>query len=199
MPKSGKGGGFERLIADQLSAWWTGEEDWRVLWRTSNSGGMATVRGKKGKKANLHCGDLCAIDPIAEPLTRVITFELKRGYSKTTIHDLLDKPERSAKQVWESWIEQASAARKQSGSYSWAIISRRDKRNALITLPRKFAAVLFQEQEDCTLPFGLDVYPLLGMQAQVKAVGIVSTVTTTLSNFLLWVKPQQIKALAEQC
>ena len=37
----------------------------------------------------------------------LVTFELKKGYNKDTIADLLDKPSGAAQQQFDKWIEKA--------------------------------------------------------------------------------------------
>ncbi|MBM3120244.1 MAG: hypothetical protein FJ006_12010, partial [Chloroflexi bacterium] len=60
---SSKGASFERDISRQLSLWWTHGERDDVFWRSSMSGGRATVRAKKGQKTAYQNGDITATDP----------------------------------------------------------------------------------------------------------------------------------------
>lgn len=141
MSGKNKGNTFERSICTLLSEWWTQDESpprQDVFWRTASSGGRATQRGRKGKQTKNHCGDICATDPIGQPLIDVITWELKRGYNKDTIADLLDKPEGTAKTAYEKWILQARESQKHAGSQSWAIIVKRDRRYPLVIIPSYF-------------------------------------------------------------
>lgn len=133
-----KGSSFERAFCDQLSEWWTGEKGRRVFWRSSNSGGMATLRNKKGKKTKQHCGDVCSIDPIGFPLTDFLTIELKRGYSRHTIADLLDKPSGAAKQLYEKWFEQAEKAAESAGTPYWILVVKRDHREPVVFIDNEF-------------------------------------------------------------
>lgn len=133
-----KGSSFERDICRQLSLWWTADlptlrDD--CFWRTSNSGGRATVRGKKKQTTSGHYGDICATDSVGEDLLKVVTIELKRGYNKHSLFDLIDKPAKAAKQEWEKWIEQAIASSILAKTKYWMIISRRDRRETLVTIP----------------------------------------------------------------
>jgi hypothetical protein len=138
--KSSKGGSFERQFCYRLSEWWTGDADSCVFWRTSQSGGRATVRSRKGKRTSGHHGDICATDPCAEPFFKLFCLELKRGYSRCSIQDLLDRPKRAAKQEYEKWVEQAELSRKGSGARYWLIVLRRDKREALVMFPHGLVA-----------------------------------------------------------
>src|SRR3954464_11883516 len=98
--RAGKGASFERDLCKRLSLWWTDGERDDVFWRTSQSGGRATSRTKKGKKTKNSYGDICAVDPIGQPLLDLITFEVKRGYNKDSFTDLLDKPKSSIYMKW---------------------------------------------------------------------------------------------------
>lgn len=130
-----KGSQFEREVCRDLSRWWTQDEDRDdVFWRSSNSGGRATVRGRRGKKTHGQAGDIAATDPIGGPLLQFITIEAKRGYSSHTIAELLDRPKGAAQQMWEAWIQQAVEAAQRNGSFSWMIIAKRDKRDRIVML-----------------------------------------------------------------
>lgn len=131
-----KGSQFERDICRQLSLWWSDGKHDDLFWRTSQSGGRATVRGRKGLGTRGHCGDICSTDSEGEPLTRLITFELKRGYNTATVHDLIDRAKKDRPKVYETWIAQAHAAAQRAGTPFWCIIHRRDKRLPTVTLPR---------------------------------------------------------------
>lgn len=138
MTKAAKGPQFERWLCEQLSLWWTKdlkEPRTDIFWRTSNSGGRATNRGKKGKRTKGQYGDIAAIDPIGQPLLDLLTIEVKRGYNKYTITDLLDRPEKAAKQKYETWIEKAIHDHELAGSMSWLLIVKRDRREPMVILP----------------------------------------------------------------
>jgi hypothetical protein len=133
--KALKGSRFERWFCKELSLWWTENARDDVFWRTAGSGGRATNRGKKGHKTAGAYGDIAATDSCGEPLLRFFTFELKRGYQKDTVHDLLDRPEKAALQTYEKWILQAEESAKLAGSKGWAIITCRDRREPMILFP----------------------------------------------------------------
>lgn len=123
-----KGGPFERDVAHHLSKWWTGGRD-DTVWRTPGSGGRATVRRKKGKATFGQAGDLCSTDPVSRGLFRVFAFELKCGYTQVTLNDLIDRPKGFAYQPdgWDGWVEQARAARKETGAACWCLIHHRNR------------------------------------------------------------------------
>lgn len=138
----GKGASFEREFCKQLSLWWTKGERDDVFWRTHGSGARATQRAKAGKRTKGQYGDVCATDPIGIPLTELIVFSLKRGCSKHSLQDLLDCPKR-LQDGWETWIEEVEEVHRQSGSKSWIIVVRRDRRNAIGVMPLEDIRELF--------------------------------------------------------
>ena len=136
--KASKGSAFERKFCRQLSLWWTqdlAEPRDDVFWRTSNSGGRATTRRKKDLETCNQIGDICAVDPIGIPFLKAFTVECKRGYSKCTLQDILDKPKRGKKQQWEKWIEKLVKEAEQAKSLSWLLVIQRDRREALAITP----------------------------------------------------------------
>lgn len=137
-----KGGQFERDFSTQLSLWWTKGQNDSVFWRTSNSGGRATVRQQKGKFTYGQFGDITSIDPIGEPLVRYMIFELKRGYPKADITRLIDKPKKAKEEIYEEWIRKSMKNAKQSNCPSWCIVHKKDRREATITLPSDIAGRL---------------------------------------------------------
>lgn len=198
--KSGKGSSFERDICRQLSLWWSSQlpitrDD--IFWRTSGSGARSTSRAKSGKKANLHCGDICAIDPIGQSFIDCFTVEIKRGYSRCTIADLLDKSPQAAEQQYEKWIAKAVEDQKRAGSLYWLLIVRRNQRRATVFMPMDF---IIQLQMNV---FGNHVVypqPYLEMEIMVwmenktlrESVGIIGM---PLEIFLETIKPRNILKL----
>ena len=133
--KSGKGSTYEREMCRTLSLWWSDQERDDLFWRSSNSGGRATSRSRRGKATYGQHGDVAAVDPIGAPLTNAFTIEIKRGYSRYSIFDVIDKPSTSAMQHYEEWIDQAAGTSNRAGTWSWLLITRADRREALVTLP----------------------------------------------------------------
>lgn len=132
----GKGSEFERLICKKLSMWWTNGERDDVFWRTSMSGGRATVRTKQGKATEMQHGDISAVDPIGVPLIKAVTLELKRGYGKASPFDLLDA-NHTATLEWCLFLKQVKAAQKAGNTPWWAVIFQRDRRSICIAFPRE--------------------------------------------------------------
>ncbi|MFN7317947.1 MAG: hypothetical protein ACK5S6_00425 [bacterium] len=129
MPRSSKGGAFERDISRQLSLWWSGgqHDDW--FWRTGGSGGRATNRAKSGKETVNGYGDIMAQCGEAQKLLDVVTIECKKGYNIVSISDLLDLKSGGTMQ---KFIDQATKAASLAGTPHWAIIHKRDRRETLL-------------------------------------------------------------------
>lgn len=152
---SKKGSQFERDIAKKLSLWWTKDVRDDIFWRTSQSGGRATTRAKKGKTTANSEGDLCAIDPIGQPLMDRFVIELKKGYNKDSLIDLVDSPVGKQVGMYPKWIkkvkEQAEKDRKQ-----WLLIVKKDRRKELIVFNNITA--YFLDLVDCTCHLIYDVH-----------------------------------------
>ena len=133
--KSSKGSDFERAICKQLGLWWTNGERDDVFWRTSQSGGRATQRTKQGVATRNEYGDIHATDIGGYPLTNLATIEVKKGYTRQTIFDMLDKLPRETKQPYKLFLRQAIEQHYEAGSFSWWLISKRDYKNTMLTIP----------------------------------------------------------------
>lgn len=72
-----KGSAFEREIAEKLSRWSTYGDRSDIYWRSSMSGGRATVARKKGQLLQAQTGDLSAIHSLGEPFLDKFYVELK--------------------------------------------------------------------------------------------------------------------------
>lgn len=158
-----KGSEFEREFCKDLSLWWTDQERDDIFWRSSNSGGRATVRAKVGRTTAGQYGDVAAIDFDGLPLLELMTMELKRGYSKNTIQDLVDKKDSAAVQVWEKWIHQTITSATLAGSKSWLMVVRRDRRDTIVFFPTQFYE--FLKTKTC---FQNQPVPLLRLQTKIK-------------------------------
>ena len=85
-----KGSSFERYLCERLSLWISNGERGDLLWRSSNSGGTATNRFRRGSNATSQVGDICAVDPIGHAFTDVFYVEAKH-YSNLSIDSFLLK------------------------------------------------------------------------------------------------------------
>jgi hypothetical protein len=71
-----KGSSFERVICKSLSLWITKGKSADAFWRSSLSGGRATVAHRKGQSVR-QAGDICAVAPEGHSLTDRFYFECK--------------------------------------------------------------------------------------------------------------------------
>jgi hypothetical protein len=143
--KAKKGAQFEREFCVNLSTWWTRGVSQECFWRSSNSGGRATVRGRKGHDRSNHAGDVAATDPNGHALMKLICFELKRGYNKVHPESILSSPTTAARSEFEKWVAQAISAKERLGSKHWAIVHKKDKHDPVIYLPHTLVADLDAE------------------------------------------------------
>jgi hypothetical protein len=125
-----KGSAFERDFARKLSLWWSEgkADDW--FWRLGGSGGRATNRAKSGRNTANGYGDIAAQCPEAQKLLNIVTFELKRGFNRISIQDLLDKP--NGPNQMRDFIEQAKRSASLAGTQYWVLVFKRDLREELI-------------------------------------------------------------------
>lgn len=188
--RSKKGGAFERRFSERLSLWWTGDSE-DAFWRASQSGGRATVRGRKGKSTAGHYGDIAATDDRGLPLMRLLVLELKKGYKDATVHHLLDKPATAADQFYEQWIAQAKASAALAGVPYWMVVHQRDRREPLVLLPADLSEALAREAGagDTGCVFAP---PVARLTLALPDDGTESVVVTTLDNFLTAVEPSHV-------
>ncbi len=186
-----KGSGYERAICKRLSLWWTQDEDpprTDIFWRSTTSGARATGRAKKGLKTCNSYGDICTVDPVGQPLLDLVTIEVKRGYNKHSIQDLLDKGPKAAKQVYQGWIEKAVRDHEQADSFSWMVIVKRDKREPLALFP--------EELEDALPPLNKMIFNLPSVMMDIE-IGYrdITVFVMPLENFLGMVQTGDILAV----
>ena len=137
MSRSYKGGEFEREICKLLSYWWTEGMRDDVFWRSSQSGGRATLRARKGKETYGSYGDIAAVDPIGDPLLKMFTIELKRGSSYGCLGDLLDFKLENSRHPWVAALLQAIRAHQAAKSHAWMMICKRDFRLPIVYMERR--------------------------------------------------------------
>lgn len=193
-----KGTAWEREICKLLSLWWSGGTNDAIFYRTGGSGGRATRRGRKGLSTHNHCGDVQASDPVGEPLIKLMTLEIKRGYSTETLHNVLDAPEpkrgkgyKETKPMYQQWIDQAKESAEHARSIGWAIIHRRDKRRTLITLSDRLWWAIYHSYQVNGIPFA---YPRPRLMLHPWD-GSPPIMTVRLEDFLKETSPEFIKNL----
>jgi len=190
MPKQGKGSSFEREICKTLSLWWTNGKDEDVFWRTAGSGARAKTRSKKDLRTFGQYGDVQATNPIGQKLIDVCTIELKRGYSKTTFADIIDKKENAAEQLYEKFIHQAEIDCINANAPSWLLIVKRDRRRALVFMPYTFKKEL--TNIGCLIN---KRHPVFSFSMKTKKNVVYRIFGMTLDKFLQTVKPRHIEAI----
>lgn len=92
-----KGTAFERGVCKDLSLWVSHGEDQDLFWRSSISGGRATVALRKGR-AIKPAGDICAVSPGGHRLTDRFFIECK-FYRDLELRRFLIH----AGRLWEFW------------------------------------------------------------------------------------------------
>lgn len=145
---AGKGAKEERAVCRQLSLWWSDDRFDDLFWRASQSGGRATVRSRKNKTTSGHYGDITATDHRGAELIKIVTVEIKCGYTKFHTSDFLDSKQDET--ICEQWFAQAEMAAALAKSISWIVISRANFRHQLIYMPRGLFRKL--TNADCVYP-----------------------------------------------
>jgi hypothetical protein len=139
-----KGNRFEREVCTALSEWWAGRDD--VFWRSTTSGARATSRGKRGKDTFGQHGDVAFTHPLGKALLRLVTIELKRGYSQHSPIDLVDRKDSCRQTKMEGFIEQVYNSADAAKTPFWWLIIQRDQHRAMLYMPTRFYIEL---QETC--------------------------------------------------
>ncbi len=96
------------------------------------------MRRKAGKTTYGQCGDICSTHPSGNSLTELVTMELKRGYSKYPVSDLLE----GKGGPWFGFFEQAMKAADNAKTEYWWLIVRQDRKEAMLYMPLRMAADL---------------------------------------------------------
>jgi hypothetical protein len=200
MANRGKGSSYEREMSRAFSEWWTDGKRDDVFWRASQSGGRATMRGRKGKRTFGHYGDLTACDPIGQPLMQACTIELKRGYKHNTFADLLDRTVANGQQEWEKFVEQAEISHKLAGSFSWMLIQRRDKRSSVVFMPRDLWEALKLAPFKLRRPFPYFVSMKLKLQvADTRGIVKQQICAVRLGDMFRCLTPDHFRHVAQLC
>lgn len=190
-----KGTPYAREICTVFSTWWSHGKRSDIFWLSQGSGGRAKRRGRSGRDTFGSHGDIAAVDPCGAALIDLLTIELKRGYSKTSIQDVLDKSiKKPAQQEWEKWFAQVDESAMQAGSYSWMIITRRDQRRSICFMPWKVLSSLLQISE-CDYPV-----PLFAFTAMLHCFSEFKPVKEKIAGLLLddfftCIKPEHVMEL----
>ena len=194
-----KGNVYERDFCKRLSRWWTGGKRDDIFYKTSNSGGRASMRDKKGHETFNQYGDVCAVDPVGMPLMKAVTIELKRGYNDSTVHNLLDRKDHHAEQQFEEWVGQASTDTKRAGVISWLLVTRRDTREEIIWMRYLFwRSITYEIRKN---PKSCKPCPFLRLEAEwgpKRNREYVDVCGMLLQDWFRYIKPQYIEDLVEE-
>lgn len=192
----GKGSNFERFVCRHLSRWWSGGKSEDIFWRTSGSGAKAKNTG--GKHGT---GDIGTLDPDGQPLMDLVSIELKRGYTQTSVADLMDLPPsryptRKGTQI-EQFIDQAWTDQQLAESFAWMLIQQRNDRCPIVHFPYHLYVVL--RQHGCFMPqpcpWWYIKFDLRAEDGLVEKVGICGT---TLDAWCEEVTARDIRAVCKE-
>jgi len=190
-----KGADWERQLCKEFSLWWTDGKRDDIFWRTSNSGGRATMRGKKSTSGQY--GDMGFIDPIGKPLIDFCTFEFKRGYPRAVLHDFFDDPVGNSKSVriWEKWICKARAETIRADTHIWMIVHRRNRREPLVVTTPNLISLLGIQKE-----FSRSIVPKLKAEIWARPNSSekhsrITVIGFGLDDFFMYARPGKIKNL----
>lgn len=194
-----KGSNYERKVCKEFSLWWTDGKRNDVFWRTPGSGGRGTVTQSR---TAAYFGDLMATDPVGQPLLDCCCFELKTGYGKWSIMDLMDVPDNGAEQLITKFLKQVCASA-DFASHALhhrvrpVLISHRDRRSDVMLFP----AYMYKElAEYCGTPkkaecsITLHVPPLMVYGEEIR-----NWIMIRLDTFLWeWTNPEFFMQLSEE-
>jgi hypothetical protein len=100
-----KGSGFERLVCRRLSLWVSHGKNEDLFWRSSLSGGRATVAQRKGRNVR-QAGDICSVAPEGHVLTDDYFIECK-SYRNLGIGQFLVSDKGSLVKFWKVACKEA--------------------------------------------------------------------------------------------
>lgn len=194
----GKGSQYEREVCTELSLWWTNGQRDDVFWRAQASGARATQRAKAGRATAGQYGDVAATDPVGEPLIDMLTIEIKRGYSKHNMHDVLDKPENAKAQQYEEFLLQAIKGHTMAGSFAWLLITKRDRRDVWCWYPKHLETEYAKKYEPKQRPRP-KVHLMISLPHTEDPGAVLHTriIGTPLREFLDFFEPEKLKGLED--
>lgn len=180
MAKSGKGAKFEREMCKKLSLWWSENKQDDIFWRSSQSGGRATERAKKGIATENSAGDVGYLSDEGKPFVEYFLLELKRGYSsEISWLDLLDSAKKSTPLLLKWWRKAQEEAELHKRKET-LLIFKRDRHLACVVISAVLSTKLHAE-------FGKYTGDLLGYFYGKSAEE--NLVCLLLDDFLEWACP----------
>lgn len=105
-----KGAAFEREVSVTLSLWVSHGKNRDLFWRTSMSGGRATVARKSGRSIR-QSGDICSITPEGHAFTDLFYVECKH-YQKLDLETSFIKGTGKLARFWSKAIKEAKHYRR---------------------------------------------------------------------------------------
>lgn len=188
-----KGSSYERTICKQLSSWWTDGKREDVFWRTAGSGARAKARNKMGKSTFGQYGDICADDPIGQPLMDLCVIEVKRGYSGETFANLIESHQNPKVQkcMFQRFLDQAEEEREMAKVPYWMLITKRDGRTPILTIPW----CLYAQKEI------IDIIPKTKMEIEYAVMGnslYDTIIICRLEDFLHCVNPAMLIKISKR-
>ena len=195
--KQTKGGWYEREICRVLTRWWTGDADRDSLWwRSSQSGGRATHRGRKGKSVGkTHCGDICAKEDEGQPLVDLFTIECKIGYRDSSWADMLDRLDKHAEPQFESFLRQAIEASERAGTWAWLLFIRRKGRQDVVFFPARVKNLIGDRFDSAWPWYEMTFFRREKSFDEACPGELVRACGTTLDVFLGKFKPEDVRRL----
>ncbi len=106
-----KGAEFEREICKKLSMWVSSGKRDDVFWRSSMSGGRATIGMREGKTRDAQSGDLSAIHKLGNSFADSTYVEMK-FYKDLQLHLLITQHSGNLHSFWETTLREAKAYKK---------------------------------------------------------------------------------------
>jgi len=183
-----KGNQWERDVSKMLSKWWSNGETEDIFWRAVTSGGWATTRAKKGKTSSNQYGDITAIHPDGQPLMDRCILELKAGYKRWSLLDIVDRLTGKGNLPFQEFLLQTMQSVKSAGDAHWPVlITKRDRRKPIITITDDLHSLIAEQHGD--LPKEV---PTLMLEAYLGK-DFMSTVTFPFEAFLEWCPPDFFK------
>jgi len=129
-----KGSAFERKICKDLSLWITDDERDDLFWRSSNSGGRATIVNKEGGK-HTQSGDISAIHPLGHQFIETFVIECKH-YKNIQLEAFIFNGTGVFKEFWKQVRRDARKSKKHP-----LLIAKQNNRPILLGLDREGASI----------------------------------------------------------
>jgi len=148
---------------------------------------------------------VCASDPEGEPLIKAFNIEIKRGYSRETPLDMIDRGKRSVLRKWDEWLFKVKHEAVENNRPFWMVIHQRDYRCAMVWFSRMtFDRILGQQDETAwTVPtievMGQSIDPVKKGRKLVcgKTLSHVHLIGVRFEDFLYELDPETVCALVK--